>query len=120
VVSDKPRVSARRVHAPPTRVQTRGMFVIELTYKVPLTQIDAMMKEHVAFLDRHYAAGTFLLSGRKLPRDGGIIIAIGSDRARVEAIMAEDPFVSSGGADVRVIEFRASQRAKDLPARLAP
>jgi hypothetical protein len=79
VVSDKPRESARRVHAPPTRVQTRGMFVIELTYKVPLTQIDAMMKEHVAFLDRHYAAGTFLLSGRKLPRDGGIIIA---DRQR--------------------------------------
>jgi hypothetical protein len=34
--------------------------------------------------------------------------------------MAEDPFVSSGGADVRIIEFRASQRAKDLPARLAP
>ena len=42
------------------------------------------------------------------------------DRAQLEAIMAEDPFVASGGAEIRIIEFRASQRAKDLPARLAP
>jgi uncharacterized protein YciI len=100
--------------------QARGMFVIELVYKVPLPQIDAMMKAHVAFLDRHYAAGTFLISGRKIPRDGGIIIAVGGSRAQIEAIMAEDPFVASGGAELRIIEFRASQRAKDLPARLAP
>ena len=96
------------------------MVVIELVYKVPLPQIDAMMKAHVAFLDRHYAAGTFLISGRKIPRDGGIIVAVGGSRAQIEAIMAEDPFVASGGAELRIIEFRASQRAKDLPARLAP
>lgn len=96
------------------------MFVIELTYKVPLAQIDAMMKAHVAFLDRHYAAGTFLVSGRKVPRDGGVILALASSRAQVEAIMADDPFVASGGAEVRIIEFRASQRAKDMPARIAP
>ncbi|MBK7074970.1 MAG: hypothetical protein IPH44_21985 [Myxococcales bacterium] len=57
------------------------MFIIELTYKVPLAEIDAMMKAHVAFLDRHYAAGTFLISGRKIPRDGGIIVALGDHRA---------------------------------------
>lgn len=96
------------------------MFVIELSYKVPLPQIDAMMRAHVAFLDRQYAAGRFLISGRKIPRDGGIIIAVGGTRAELEAIMAEDPFVASGGADVRIVEFRASQRADDLPARLAP
>ena len=96
------------------------MFIIELTYKVPLAEIDAMIAASVAFLDRHYAAGTFLISGRKIPRDGGIIVALGDSRAQLEAIMAEDPFVASGGAEIRIIEFRASQRAKDLPARLAP
>lgn len=94
------------------------MFVIELTYKVPLAQIDAMMKAHVAFLDRQYAAGRFLVSGRKIPRDGGIILALDESRAAIEALMAEDPFVASGGAEVRIIEFRASQRAADMPARL--
>ena len=94
------------------------MFVIELSYKVDLAEIDAAMKAHVAWLKRHYADRTFLVSGRKVPRDGGIIIAAGDDRARVEAIVREDPFVARGLADYRLIEFRASQRADDLPARL--
>jgi uncharacterized protein YciI len=93
------------------------MFVIELIYKADLADIDAAMKAHVAWLNRHYAAGTFLVSGRKVPRDGGIILATGTDREAIEAIMREDPFVSRGLAEARVIQFRASQRADDLPAR---
>jgi len=93
------------------------MFVIELTYKVDLAEIDAAMKAHVAWLQRHYASGTFLASGRKIPRDGGVILATAPDRATLEAIVREDPFVARGLADARVIEFRASQRADDLPER---
>jgi uncharacterized protein YciI len=94
------------------------MFVIELTYKVPLTEIDAAMKVHMAFVRKHYANGTFLVSGRKVPRDGGIILALGESREKVEAIMREDPFCSRGLAEFRVIEFRASQRADDIPKRV--
>ena len=94
------------------------MFVIELSYKADLSKIDAAMPAHVAFLKKHYAAGDFLVSGRKIPRDGGIIIAAGSDRAAIEAIAAADPFVAEGLATARVIEFRASQLAKDMPERL--
>jgi uncharacterized protein YciI len=93
------------------------MFVIELTYKVDLATIDAAMKPHVAWLERHYASGTFLASGRKIPRDGGIILATATDRTTIEAIVREDPFVARGLAEARVIEFRASQRAEDLPER---
>src|SRR5262249_59707528 len=99
-------------------VTIRGMFVIELAYKADLAQIDACMKEHVAFLREHYATRTFLVSGRKLPRDGGIIIAVGEDRAAIEAIVRADPFVKRGLADYRIVEFRASQRADDLPGRI--
>jgi uncharacterized protein YciI len=96
------------------------MFVIELTYKVALAQIDAAMAAHMQFLKKHYASGVFLMSGRKIPRDGGIIIATGPGKEAVEAIAAADPFVSGGLADVRVIEFRASQLADDMPTRLGP
>lgn len=95
------------------------MFVIELSYKAELSKIDAAMPAHVAFLKKHYAAGDFLVSGRKIPRDGGIIIAVGESREGVEAIMAEDPFCKRGLADARVIEFRASQRADDIQQRIA-
>ena len=94
------------------------MFVIELLYKAPLAAIDAAMTAHVAFLEKYYAAGNFVVSGRKIPRDGGIIIAVGASRAAVEAIVREDPFVKNGLADFRVIEFRASQRAKDIQRRI--
>jgi uncharacterized protein YciI len=90
------------------------MFVIELTYKAPLADIDASMRAHVKFLKKYYAAGNFLVSGRKIPRDGGIILAVGDSRQTIEAIAREDPFHVRGLADVRVIEFRASQRADDI------
>ena len=95
-----------------------SVFVIELTYTAELSEIDAAMKAHVAWLDRHYAAGTFLVSGRQVPREGGIILACGTDRAAIEAIVRDDPFVARGLATARVIQFRASQRADDLPARV--
>ena len=94
------------------------MFLIELTYKAALTEIDRHKKAHVAFLNQHYAAGRFVVSGRKIPREGGIIVAIGGTREEIEALMREDPFVARGLAEVRVVEFRASQRAPDLPARI--
>lgn len=94
------------------------MFVIELSYKAPLAQIDAHMKAHVAFLNRHYAAGSLLVSGRKIPRDGGILLAVGNSREQIEAMMAEDPFIARGLADFRIIEFRASQRASDIQQRI--
>jgi uncharacterized protein YciI len=94
------------------------MFIIELIYKAPLDQIDAQMKPHMAFLNRHYASGHFLVSGRKIPRDGGIIVAVGNSREEIEAIAAEDPFCQRGLAEFRVIEFRASQRAEDVQRRI--
>jgi uncharacterized protein YciI len=87
------------------------MFVIELIYKADLTQIDKHMTAHVAFLKKYYASGNFLVSGRKIPRDGGIILAVGKSRAQIQAIVESDPFVARGLADFRIIEFRASQRA---------
>jgi uncharacterized protein YciI len=94
------------------------MFVIELTYKVDLAEIDAHMAAHVRFLKKYYASGNFLVSGRKIPRDGGIILAVGTSREQIDAIVREDPFHSRGLADFRIIEFRASQRADDIQKRI--
>ena len=94
------------------------MFVIELIYKADLKQIDAHMGAHMKFVRKYYAAGNFLVSGRKVPRDGGIILAVGESREAIEAIAKEDPFYTKGLADVRIIEFRASQRADDVAVRL--
>jgi uncharacterized protein YciI len=96
------------------------MFVIELTYKAPLKDIDASMPAHMRFLKKYYAAGKFLVSGRKIPRDGGIILAVGDSREQIEAVAREDPFYARGLADVRVIEFRVSQRSNAIQQLIDP
>ena len=95
------------------------MFVIELLYKADLHEIDGHMGAHVRFLKKYYAAGNFLVSGRKIPREGGIILAVGKSLKEIEDIVREDPFHEHGLADFRIIEFRASQRADDISKRIA-
>ncbi|WP_354637813.1 YciI family protein [Kitasatospora camelliae] len=92
------------------------MFILELTYTAPLDRIDALLAEHVAWLQEHYAAGVFVASGRKVPRDGGVIVAVGGGRERIEGIVAGDPFVLAGVAAYRVTEFLATTTAPALEA----
>jgi uncharacterized protein YciI len=94
------------------------VFLIELIYTAGLATIDAHMRAHMTFLKKYYASGHFLVSGRKIPRDGGIILAVAANRAEIEAIAQEDPFCRHGLAEARITEFRASQMAGDIQRRI--
>jgi len=87
------------------------MFVLLLTYTKPLEDVDALMRDHMKWVNEQYAAGRFVVSGRREPRTGGVILARGEDRDEMEASAAADPFVKGGVATVDVIQFRASQSA---------
>jgi uncharacterized protein YciI len=87
------------------------VFILLLTYVKPTEEVDALMRDHMAWLNEHYDAGRFLVSGRRVPRTGGVIVAHGDDREAMEAIAASDPFVTGGVATCEVIQFRDSQRA---------
>ncbi|WP_189172981.1 YciI family protein [Streptomyces lasiicapitis] len=90
------------------------MFVMELTYTAPVERVDALLADHVAWLDAQYAAGVFLASGRKNPRDGGVIIAVGESRAAIEELAASDPFTVGGVCEYRITEFLATKTAEGL------
>ncbi|QNE73692.1 hypothetical protein F0344_02875 [Streptomyces finlayi] len=90
------------------------MFVLELTYTAPVERVDALMAEHITWLDAQYAAGAFLASGRKNPRDGGLILAVGDDRAQIEKIAAADPFAAGGVCAYRITEFIATKTSPEL------
>ncbi|MEV6527290.1 YciI family protein [Longispora sp. NPDC051575] len=94
------------------------MFVVSLTYLVPLERVDALLAEHVAWLDRHYGAGVFLASGRKEPRTGGVILAVAGSRAEVEEIVAADPFAVHGIARHEVTEVLVTRAAPELASAL--
>ncbi|MEU6064167.1 MULTISPECIES: YciI family protein [Streptomyces] len=90
------------------------MFVLELTYTAPLDAVDAVLPAHVAWLDEQYEKGVFLVSGRKNPRDGGVILAVAEDRARIEEIAAGDPFLIAGVCAYRITEFIATKTVPEL------
>jgi uncharacterized protein YciI len=92
------------------------MFIISLTYTAPLEQIDAHLAAHRAFLAEQYARGVFLMSGRKVPREGGIIIAQGISRDEVETLIRQDPFHQAGVARYDIVEFAPNMTTAALAA----
>ncbi|MGW5421956.1 YciI family protein [Streptomyces sp. NPDC003943] len=92
------------------------MFVLELSYTAPLDRVDALLPAHVEWLNAQYAAGVFLASGRKEPREGGVILAGGVGRAEIEGIVATDPFVVAGVCAYRIVEFYGTKTVDGLAA----
>jgi uncharacterized protein YciI len=85
------------------------VFVVLLTYVKPLPEVDRHMREHVKFLTEHYSAGTFIVSGRQVPRTGGVILARCASKEALVEIMQRDPFCRHGAATFEIVEFRTSQ-----------
>ena len=81
------------------------MFIIDIEYVVCLEEIDANLIAHREFLALYYKTGLLLASGPKNPRKGGIIIALGSNRDAVEAMIKEDPFFQKDLARYTITEF---------------
>ncbi|MFD7612639.1 YciI family protein [Streptomyces sp. NPDC059828] len=90
------------------------MFVLELTYTAPVERVDELLGAHVEWLDALYQDGVVIASGRKNPRDGGVLLAVGDDRARVEELIRADPFISGGVGEYRITEFYATKTAAEL------
>jgi uncharacterized protein YciI len=91
-----------------------SMFIIDLQYIVPLEQLDAHMTEHVKFLQKYYKQNVFVASGRKVPRTGGIILALAKSREEVDEIIKEDPFYIHKLAEFKVTEFMTSQSHPEI------
>lgn len=81
------------------------MFIVEISYKVPIKEVDKYLPAHRQYLDTYYQQGLFLASGPQKPRTGGILIALTTDKAYLESILQSDPYCLAEIADYRLIEF---------------
>ena len=81
------------------------MFIVTLTYLKSTAEIDALLAAHRAFLREQYDNGMFVMSGRLVPRTGGIILVNADSRADVEAVIELDPFNQAGAASYAIAEF---------------
>jgi uncharacterized protein YciI len=88
------------------------MFIVSLTYKCDLEEVNKHLDAHVAYLKQEYTNGNFIASGRKVPRTGGIIFSCVKNKDELELILAKDPFHKAGIAEYDVIEFVPSMVAE--------
>lgn len=88
------------------------MFVVLLTYRADLARIDDALRDHIAWLDQQYADGVFIVSGRRVPRVGGVILARNVSPEDLERRLASDPFRQRGLAEYAVTEFVPSRTAE--------
>ncbi|HEV3424404.1 MAG TPA: YciI family protein [Paraburkholderia sp.] len=90
------------------------MYVINLTYIAPLERIDDALEAHREFLGQQFEAGVFVAAGPKVPRDGGVILAIDIERDKLDAILASDPFAQQHVARYDITQFKATRLAPGL------
>ena len=85
----------------------QSVFIVDLHYIVPLSEVDAHVPGHRDFLNQSYDAGLFLMSGAKVPRTGGMIIAVAENRTILEEHLTKDPFHAESIAKYTITEFQA-------------
>lgn len=84
------------------------MIIIDITYNVNLDIIEENLEEHRNFLDENYNARKFVCSGRKNPREGGIILA-NISLNEIKNIIKNDPFFYKELASYKFTEFEISK-----------
>jgi len=86
-----------------------SLFIVSLNYLRPITEIEKYLNDHVAFLDKYYAEGIFIFSGRKVPRTGGAILAFGITKEELEGILEDDPFRKNNLAAYDILEIQPTK-----------
>jgi uncharacterized protein YciI len=91
------------------------LHVLILRYTVPEMEAEPHVPDHVEFLQRHHADGTFVFSGQTVPQEiGGVILATGVDRSAIEKVAATDPLVAAGVGSYEIITVTPDRVHSDL------
>jgi uncharacterized protein YciI len=95
------------------------MFIVQLTYKTSINEVDKYLQAHREFLDYHYKQGLLLASGPMKPRTGGIVIALTTDKVYLESVLKQDPYYLAEIADYKLIEFTPVKHRPEITDLIA-
>ena len=85
------------------------MFLLLSKYLKPLDEVERLMPEHRAFLDRFYREGKVVFSGPREPRTGGVILLDVDSEVEAMKIVVEDPFFTEKVAHYELIRFEVTR-----------
>lgn len=88
------------------------MYIIILSYKKDLSVVEQHLDEHINYLNTNYQSENFIVSGRKSPRTGGVIICKAMSKEYLQTLICKDPFYKYEIADYEIIDFEPTKYAK--------
>ena len=89
------------------------MFVLISRFLKPFEEVNLSFAEHSVWVQRNYEAGRFLVSGRREPLTGGVIVARASSEQELREVLTTDPYQQRGLAEYEIFAFEAT----DFPKR---
>lgn len=90
------------------------MFLINLNYKKPIELVEEHTAAHRKYLAGYFEQKKLLISGPKIPRTGGIIIALMNNRDELQRFIEQDPFFIYDIAQFDIIEFHPGMSHEQL------
>lgn len=90
------------------------MFIVSLSYKKDISEVEKFIELHVQFLIKQYADKKIIFSGRKNPRTGGVILFRNVDKEELTDILNQDPFYQNEIADYDITEVIPTKYDEDF------
>lgn len=91
-----------------------SIFICKVNYMASSEAVERVRGEHRAYLAEFYKKGNLLLSGPRIPREGGLIVAKFNNKDEVLEFSKNDPFVKQNIAEYEIIECEVAMCDKSL------
>ena len=90
------------------------MFIVSLSYKKDITEVEKFIELHRDFLVKQYADKKIIFSGRKNPRTGGVILFRNVNKEALTNLLKQDPFYQNEIADYDITEVIPTSYDQDF------
>src|SRR5450432_1891196 len=81
------------------------MFVLLSRFQKPLEEVNRFLTAHSVWVQQHYESGRFLVSGRREPPTGGVIVTRAESEQELREILALDPLQQMGLVEYEIVAF---------------
>ena len=90
------------------------MYLITITYTQPLEAVERVLPAHRQYLRDAPLSSQIVMTGRRRPATGGLVMLRADKREEVEAFVRQDPYCTENVAAFDIVEFDVAQVAPGL------
>ncbi|PAJ73585.1 hypothetical protein CJF42_15075 [Pseudoalteromonas sp. NBT06-2] len=95
------------------------MFLVDMTFTDINKITPELTSNHKRYLEQEYQSNKLMFGGRKVPRNGGILVSQHTNKEELQLVLNSDPFIASGAVTYSITEFIPVMASKEYEKILA-